>query len=157
MVNTYQFCTQKFYHMNTRHHLCIWVAKQNQLGDAEALQLKRKIVSHSLQPMEGVWLITHVPNQTLFTGTKQFSRNVPVVKGRSVNYSIFDCLGLFQIFIGCNYCTQSSALSFEKKKNFHQKWVKMTSIQGVQTNKMPFIQKTCPKKCTHVSNVWNRP
>ena len=53
MVNTYQFCTQKLYHMNTRHHPCIWVIKQSQLGDPEALQPKRKKVSHSTQPMEG--------------------------------------------------------------------------------------------------------
>ena len=58
--------------------------------------------------------------------------------------------GLLQTFIGGDYCTQSSALRFEKI--FHQKWVKMTSIQEMQAKKMPFFQKICPKKanpCPH--------
>ena len=32
------------------------------------------------------------------------------------------------------------------EKIFHQEWLKMTFVQGVQANKMPFFQKICPKK-----------
>ena len=65
------------------------------------------------------------------------------------------CLqGLFQTFIGCNYCTQSSVLSF--KKIFSSEWIKMASIQGVHANKMPFFWKIFPKKRTHTPNVQNR-
>ena len=43
------------------------------------------------------------------------------------------------------------------KKYFRQKWVKMTSIQGVQENKMLFFRKFALKKATHVPSVQNRP
>lgn len=45
--------------------------------------------------------------------------------------------GLFQTFVGCDYCTQSSAWSFEKKN--YQKRLKMRSVQGLLASKIPFL------------------
>ena len=43
-----------------------------------------------------------------------------------------------------------------RKKYFHQKWLKMTSGQGVcKQAKCPFFENICPKKCTHAPNVQN--
>ena len=52
--------------------------------------------------------------------------------------------GLFLV-VGCDYHTQSSAVSFEKY--FYQKLLKMALAQGMQANKMTFfLKKRCPKK-----------
>ena len=91
-------------------------------------------------------------------GLKNQTEKVPCTVSLNVPKFLFSlCLqGLFQTFIACNYCTQFSALSFEKKI-FSLEMDKMTSISGVQANKMPFFQKICPKNHTHAPNVQNRP
>ena len=43
------------------------------------------------------------------------------------------------------------------KKKFSSEMDKITSIQGVQANKMPFFRKFALKKHTHGRNVQNRP
>ena len=80
----------------------------------------------------------HVWNRGLQNQTEK----VPCTVSSNVSKFLSSwCLqGLFYTFTWYDYRAQSSALNFEKKY-FHQKQIKMTSIQGLQANKMLFSRK----------------
>ena len=61
--------------------------------------------------------------------------------------------GLFQTFIGCDYYTKSSALSFEKI--FLLEIVKNSICLVGASKQNALFSKMYPKKRTHIPNVWN--
>ena len=64
--------------------------------------------------------------------------------------------GLFQTFIGCNYCIQSSALRLEKKC-FSSEIDENNIYLGGASAQKALCSENLSEKHTHVPNVQNRP